>query len=477
MKMTEVVTKIPVAISTLLFICVLNTYGQTKIGKEFLISDLDVLKNNLERIHPGLYTYSSKKQIDEWFASTKNNLSDSMDYIQFYKAVAPLNSVVKNGHSFVALERFKKSYQVIPIRLYKDDNSFFIVDSFKPEYKELIGKEVFSIDGVPLIEIFNNLLNYQTRDGDNLTFPTAKLLHNFNLDYSLIYGSKSSYEIVLSESTKQVPIILTSISSGDISFYKRVPLQDYFNFKIADSVAVLTFKTFEKSELKKIRYKKRLREAFTSIKANHVKHLIIDVRNNGGGDATPNQELISYLYDKEFRLFKNISTITRKIDDKKNYKGEGIVLFNTAVSWFKLKKISENYYQAKTKGSNVYLPKADNYRGQLYILTNGRSFSATGEFTSFIKHHRGAVFIGEEVGGNKYQNTSGLSYYLTLPNSKLRMYIPTILWELNVDVENDGHGVKPDYIVRNTITDELQRRDAAMDFALQLIKSEGVMNK
>ncbi len=470
MKKTVAIAKILFTISSLFILGTLQTYGQGKISKASLAEDLDILKNNLEKIHPGLYTYSSKKQIDGWFTETKNSLKDSMDYIQFYKLVAPLNSIIKNGHSFVALDRFKKTYNILPIRLYKDNDSFFIVDSFNEEYKELIGKEIISIDGVPLIEIFNDLIKYQTRDGENLTFPTAKLMYYFNLDYSLIYGSKDSYEIALTEASQKTTMMLKSISNKDITFYNRIPLHDFFSFTIKDSVAVLTLKTFEKSYLKKINYKKQLEGIFNSIKENNIGHLIIDLRNNGGGDAVPNQELISYLYDKEFRLFKSISTITKKIEDKEYYKKEGVFWFNTLVSWFKLEKIAGNYYRAKTKGSDVYLPKVDNYKGGLYIITNGRSFSATGEFTSFIKHHRDAVFIGEEVGGNKYQNTSGLSYFITLPNSKLRMFIPTVLWELNVDVENDGHGVKPDYVVRNTITDELERKDAVMDFVLQLIK-------
>lgn len=470
MKTTLSLTKVALAISLLLALGTLKGYGQEKISKTLLAKDLAILKDNLEKIHAGLYTYSSKTQIDEWFAETQEHLKDSMSYIQFYELVAPLNSLIKNGHSFVALDRFKEVYKVFPIRLYRDKNAFYVLDSFEEKYKKLIGKEIVAIEGVPIIDIFNKLLQYQTRDGENLTFPTEKLLYYFNLDYSLIYGAKDSYEIALAEATQKTSIRVESVWSNAIRFYDRVPPKDVILFSIKDSVAVLTVKTFEKSRLKKIDYKKLLGDIFHSLKTKNIKHLIVDVRNNGGGDAVPNQELISYLYDKEFILFKNISTITNQIEDKKYYKQEGVFWFNTLVRWFKLEKTATNYYRAKTKGTDLYFPKADNYKGKLYILTNGRSFSATGEFASFIKHHREAVFIGEEVGGNQYQNTSGLSYYITLPHSKLRMFIPTVLWELNVAIQNDAHGVQPDYFVKNSITDELEHRDAAMDFVFELIK-------
>jgi len=460
----------------LLLFTISSVYGQNKISKSLLVKDLDILKSNLEQIHPGLYTYTPKAGIDEWFLKTKESLGDSMSYYQFYELVAPLNSLIKNGHSFVASNRFSENYKILPVRLYKYKESFFVADAFTEEYKSLIGKEIVAIEGVDVATLFNKLLTYQTRDGENLTFPTEKLLQFFNLDYSLGYGSKDSYGITLIDDAEKKDLTLKSVLWKDVKFYERKPLQDYLSFSIKDSVALLKLMTFDKGKLRKAGYKKILKDAFNTIEKNNIGHLIIDVRNNGGGDAQPNQELISYLYPEEFRLFKSISTITNKIEDKKYYKNEGVFLLNNVLSWLKLKRTRENYYRVKTAGSDSYQPKANNFKGNLYILTNGRSFSATGEFTSFIKNHRSAIFIGEEVGGNQFQNTSGLGYYITLPNSKLRMLIPTVLWEMNVSVTNDGHGVKPDYWVRNSIQEQVKQVDSVMDFTLRLIRDKSKMD-
>jgi hypothetical protein len=144
------------------------------ISKEQLKEDLDILKSNLESIHPRLYTYSSKSTIDEWFAETQRGLKDSMSHIQFYESVAPLNSIIKNGHSFVALDRFKKAYNIIPIRLYKDRNAFYVLDSFDEKYKNFIGKEIIAIDGVPVMEILKRLL--QNTFGNQLLKKTRETI-------------------------------------------------------------------------------------------------------------------------------------------------------------------------------------------------------------------------------------------------------------------------------------------------------------
>lgn len=115
-------------------------------------------------------------------------------------------------------------------------------------------------------------------------------------------------------------------------------------------------------------------------------------------------------------------------------------------------------------------PKKDTYKENLYILINGSTLSAAAEFASFIKNYRKATFIGDEAGGNKVQNTSGYSLIIGLPNSKIIAAIPIILWKMNVDFKNDGHGVIPDYSVSNTIEDEINSRDGVMEFTLDLIR-------
>lgn len=50
--------------------------------------------------------------------------------------------------------------------------------------------------------------------------------------------------------------------------------------------------------------------------------------------------------------------------------------------------------------------------------------------------------------------------------------MPFWLWVMNVDFENDGHGVIPDHIVRRSIQDKIDGRDAIMEYNLNLIKNQ-----
>jgi len=46
--------------------------------------------------------------------------------------------------------------------------------------------------------------------------------------------------------------------------------------------------------------------------------------------------------------------------------------------------------------------------------------------------------------------------------------IPIILFDMNVSFENNGHGIIPDHIIRNSIDDEIHGIDAVMEYAKKL---------
>ncbi|MEL7006346.1 MAG: S41 family peptidase, partial [Bacteroidota bacterium] len=123
-----------------------------------------------------------------------------------------------------------------------------------------------------------------------------------------------------------------------------------------------------------------------------------------------------------------------------------------------------------TSGMNQVSPKKSVFKGKLYVLINGNSLSAAAEFASFIKEYREATFIGEEAGGNRVQNTSGIALQIGLPNSNVIAEVPIILWKMNVKIRNEGHGVKPDYWVRNSIEDEMNNKDSVKSFTYELIE-------
>jgi C-terminal processing protease CtpA/Prc len=120
----------------------------------------------------------------------------------------------------------------------------------------------------------------------------------------------------------------------------------------------------------------------------------------------------------------------------------------------------------------VQQPLSPNFKGKVYVLINGNSFSGTGECTSLIHYHKKAVFIGEECGSGYYGNTSGFMPELTLPNTRLRVRIPLLLYTMAVSGYPGDRGIIPDHQVAPSIEDLLEGKDPVMEYAIELINRD-----
>jgi hypothetical protein len=109
------------------------------------------------------------------------------------------------------------------------------------------------------------------------------------------------------------------------------------------------------------------------------------------------------------------------------------------------------YRAVKHPNWGTQQPSKPAFRGQVYILINGNSFSTTAEFLSHVHFRKRATFIGEESGGGYYGNSSGFMPRLVLPNTKAMVSVPLMTYYLSVgdyQPKAAAHGITP--IIRST---------------------------
>ena len=136
-----------------------------------------------------------------------------------------------------------------------------------------------------------------------------------------------------------------------------------------------------------------------------------------------------------------------------------------------LVKKGETYHIRNIKNQKIH-PKKNAYQGDLFVLLDGASASATGLFLGLVKSYTEALFIGQEAGGNPAETTADDLLRMTLPNSKVRVTIPVLRIINNVTFKNTGHGVIPDYEIIPDIQDILKDKDIVLDFTLKMIQDK-----
>ena len=195
-----------------------------------------------------------------------------------------------------------------------------------------------------------------------------------------------------------------------------------------------------------------IHRCFATIKNAPVKNLIIDVRDNGGGNPEYARYVISHLIDKKYVYIEKYNTVERL-----HWNNEE-------------KRIRSQWYPYC--GIGTFSPEKNCYTGKLYVLMDGGSTSTAGDFVACLDYYDRAVFIGEESGANRVISGGNVfSSDFELPNSKLRCRMSTIQGVNKTDVKNDGHGVIPDHLIVPTPDDYMNFRNPMLEEALRLIRS------
>ena len=462
-----------------------------------LKADLTTLKEQLETVHTGLYTYTSKAELAATFAKIAASITQPMTSIEFYRLVAPLHLKIRNGHTMIIPSEDWDNHKetnipIFPLEVYWAENKLWVLRNLSKESNIKEGLSIHKINGELATDVFNELVDNWTTDGYNRTLPAFVIQSDFGNWYANIKGTPSTFDIEIIDNNNnkerhQLTALLSkTLNQNSLAKYQleRVPWyrrydDNLLKFKIDGNIATMKIPTFDVKSVKKNKqnFKKFYRQSFEKIEKAGVEHLIIDLRDNGGGDPIPTIELFAHLHDKPFTFYKEITVNSQKIPSKKLY--PNATFFERLAHPLVLKK-EKNVYKPnglaklfRVKGLETKKPNSPNYVGKVYVLTDPHSFSATGEMTSIIKNHHRAIFIGEEPGGNPNTNTSGFRSMLVLPNTNTRVIMPFWQWEMNVNFENTGHGVLPDYPIRPTVQEVIEGRDVVMEFTLDLIKKEG----
>lgn len=469
-----------------------------KYSEVELKADLATLKEQLETVHTGLYSYTSKAEMDAAFAKIAAAIDQPMTGIEFYRLVAPLHLKIRNGHTMIIpsedWDHHKEAnIPIFPLEVYWTEDKLWVLRDLSTTTSNIKeGVEVHTINGELATDVFKELMNNWTTDGYNRTLPAFIIGSDFGNWYANIKGTPSIFEVEIideaqhKKSYQLEALVSKTLEQNSLAKYQveRVPWYKRYDdnllqFKIDGTVATMKIPTFDVKSVKrnKQNFKKFFRQSFEKMEQVGVKHLIIDLRDNGGGDPTPTIELFAHLHPEPFTFYKSITVNSQKIPNKKLYPQASF--FERLMHPFVLKKEGDVYVPngiaklVRVKGLSPKKPNSPYYGGKVYVLTDPHSFSATGEMTSIIKNHNRATFIGEEPGGNPNRNTSGFQSMLVLPNSKIRIFMPFWLWEMNVDFENTGHGVLPDHPIRPTIKELIEGKDVVMEFTLDLIKNDG----
>ena len=357
------------------------------------------------------------------------------------------------------------------------------VHHVQPGYEKYVGKEVATINGIAAkeqaayVRSRTNLFDAQVESK-----RAIQMLTNWWLQYRS------------SDWDKPVKLTFTDGTSVEAPFVKRSQLKSYtpkntapvtynvhknqnrhedWSFKmLADDVALLSLAHFHQNDV-------QIEAIADTLRAHaHIPHLIIDVRDNPGGDAGCEEKLVKLFLKEEpanFGYQKVMSNTTYASfahsynwpPDAKPF--EDFIAVEGKEGFYN-RNINENLQESQTMGQQSDVI----YTGNLYILTNENSFSAATDFPARLVRAGRAKTIGRETATAYHYMTALKFARFFLPNSHIEYQLPLVKIVTATNVSERfpyGRGLLPDYEVPLTIEEIFSSsEDVILNRALEIIR-------
>ncbi|MDF2552280.1 MAG: peptidase [Chryseobacterium sp.] len=469
---------------------------------------MDFAYQKLQEMHPKLNWYISKKELDFKFDSLKKTINRPRTPVQFYFKLQPVIAKIREGHLALRIPAKKFNRKEIKVlknkkglfgrfEYFVEDNHLYIVENKDSVENIKPGTEIISINEIPVSDYLKKYRELISSDGYNTTFQDYYLKDVFFSFYVAEKGIMDSAKVETLFDNERRIVNLKRESKNkeelkkDKAEKKRTEekkVNDYVastssynrNFKFLDkdsTIAYMKIQSFSRSFSDRF-YK----ESFAKIKNAESSYLIIDIRNNYGGSLYEINNLYSYLAPEPFILIKPSQLTSRITPLKTNYFRKSNPLqytiksllypgyfFSQAFSVYKGKD-GIAYYKMKENKSTK--PKKDAFKGKVYVLINGGSFSASSIISSKLKYDKRVTLVGEETGGANDGTVAGFYSYQKLPNSKIDLPIGLLLVQPNIDFTNTQKGVVPDVEIEQSMQDILDKRDIQLDWVKQEIAKE-----
>jgi len=484
------------SIITLLFFA-LTAYlpGQaTVLTSAQVVADVDVFITALKEAHPGLLLYLEPQELDSLFADLRaEGTSEGEELRSFYRSLLKVLAAIGDGHTGLYENKlFQETYAYheneLPFDVAIIDGTAFVSSWCGDALAIPMHAELLSINGEPAERILHEMFSLTSSDGNRTAFKAAYTEKIFSRRYAKLFGTATDYQVKVKTRTgKEETYTVTGVHDSLLQNNRTEAIPLNFSLHPEANYAVLTVNTFQYREMRKagLDYHEFLKDSFKKLKQRKVDNLIIDLRENYGGDNILAVALYSYLTEGNFTAMAPSLT-----------KLSGVLSVSTHSSFpagnypflrtHKVTPLANDYFELRdgidsqegydsnfiyagpgNKPTNIGKNKFD---GKVYCLTSPLSFSAAANFASFLQRDNRATFIGEETGGARGAYCGGGFYTVTLPHSQIKLQIPFMRRSVSgIDLDDKGRGVIPDYPVKRTIQDFMIGNDRSIEKALELI--------
>jgi hypothetical protein len=378
-----------------------------------LQQDLDFLREAIDQTHPEPGLFVSRETLRMAYGKVEAQLQQPLSRDQAWRAFAALNPVFADGHMFVvhpdweaqARAHLEGGGTLFPYEVQVDAAGEIVIRAeLDGTGSALAGRRIEQINGVPASRVAHELLALMA--GDTPALRAHLLSRRMWFYYWKAFGAPPQFDLVVARPDGPARIRVAGSSKIPVALATTGPsgFDKTYRFELLPGkAALLTINHFQWPD--KQAFYAFTKDAFTKIRNAKVTTLIIDVRENTGGDDDMwKTGLLPYLADKPFR---NGSSYVKKVIAGRQGGTEkvGDVVHGFVDTW-----------------TEPDLANPLRFSGKTYVLVGRITYSSAVLFSNVVQDFGVAQLVG--AGGYARTRQTGGVQNIILPNTRLGMTIP-----------------------------------------------------
>ncbi len=447
-----------------------------KLTVEQAQRELRLLKRGLSDLHSGLYRYQTPEQFEAEFARAQALVADGSDALEMYLIASRIAAAVRCGHTWTnsynqgpVVQQALAALPALPVRVRLLEQRLLVTASADPQIP--VYSELLSIDGRTPATLIADLMPYLRADGGNDGKRLSQLDSDGNggaMDRLLPLlhpPGANGYTLRIRPRGGKVREVMTAAMTASererlLSAAGVSKENNAWRFEIEGDTAIMTLPTFAFWN-GGFDWERFLKNSFATLAERKIPNLILDLRQNEGGDDAIGRALMAYVIAKPFTIPSSRAEtayerapydLMRYLDtwDFSFFDRTGQVVRGEGRQWVLIEQSADR----------VVAPVAQPYRGNVALLTGPQMSSAGYIIARDFKASGAAALIGRETGGNLRGLNGGQLTWMVLPTSGVSIDIPLISGFAKTP--QPDRGVLPDILVRTRLEDAAAGIDTEM---------------